>query len=63
MAKGGTNSLFGSFSCGKNRSFLSHIIRKTMVAQALSSFVYLSPLCEGEIEWQDDTDNSEVIAI
>ena len=34
-----------------------------MVAQALSSFVYLSPLCEGEIEWQDDTDNSEVIAI
>jgi len=63
MVEGGTNSLFSSFSCGKNRSFLSHIIRKTMVAQAPSSSIYLSPVCEGEIEWQDDTDNSEVIAI
>ena len=30
-----------------------------MVTQAPSSSVYLSPVCEGEIEWQDDTDSNE----
>ena len=34
-----------------------------MVAQAPSSSIYLSLICEGEIEWQDDMDSSEVIAI
>ena len=61
MAESGVD--FGSFPCGENRSFISYIIRKTMVAQALSSFDYLSPVCEGEIEWQDDTDSNEPIAI
>jgi len=63
MAEGGTDSLLSSFSCGKNRSFLSYIIGKTMVAQALSSSVYLSPVCEREIEWQGDMGSNEPITI
>ena len=63
MAEGRTDSLLGSFSYGKNRSFLSHIIGRTVVAQAPSSSIYLSLVCEGEIKPQNDMDGSEPITI
>ena len=63
MAEGGSNSLLNSFSYGKDRSFLSYITRKTMVTQASPDSVYLSPVYEGKIEWQNDADNNKPITI
>ena len=63
MAEGRTDSLLGLFSYGKNRSFQSHIIGRTVVAQAPFSSIYLSLVSEGEIKPQNDMDGSEHITI
>ena len=51
MAEGGPDSLFGLFSCGKDRSFLSFTVGKVMAAQALLNSIHLSPVRERKIEW------------
>ena len=50
MVEGGANSLLGMLSCSKNRSFIPHIIRKTVIAQTLAGPVYLSLMRERKIE-------------
>ena len=48
-------SFFSSFPCGQNESILSCAFGKALVAQTPIGPVHLSPVCEREIEWQDDT--------
>ena len=56
MVKGRPDSLLSSIPCGENRSFLPYTIMKAMAAQASPHSIHLSPMCEREIEWQDDMD-------
>ena len=50
MVEGGANSFIGTLSCSKNRSFIPHIIRKTVIAQTSASPIYLSSMHERKIE-------------
>ena len=63
MAEGGADSLLGLLSCSENKSFISHIIGKTVVAQTSTGPIYLSLMGERKIEWQDDTDSGKPITI
>ena len=63
MVEGGANSLLGMLSCSKNRSFIPHIIGKTIVAQISNGPIYQSSMRERKIEWQDDTDNGKPVAL
>ena len=49
MVESGSNSLLGSFSCGKEKSFLSYITGKTMAAQASPNSFHLSPIVKGRL--------------
>ena len=63
MFEGRTNSLLSPIPCGEDGSFLSYTIGKAMATQALPHSVHLSPVCEREIEWQDDMDSNKPIPI
>ena len=49
MAKSGADSLLGPFAYSEIKSFISYIIRKTMVAQTPTGPVYLSSIREGRL--------------
>ena len=63
MVESRANSFLGSLPCNENRSFIPHVIGKTVVTQAPTSSVYLSLVCESKIEWQDDTDSSKLVTL
>ena len=42
----------------ENGNLLPYTTGKAMVAQASFHSIHLSPVCEREIEWQDDMDCS-----
>ena len=48
---------------GQNGSILPCAFGKTLVTQTLTSPVHLPPMCEGKIEWQDDTYSDEPLAV
>ena len=58
-----TNSLFGQFPRGENRGLIPHAIGKTVVALAPTGPIYLSLMCEGKVEWQNDTNSDKSIAL
>ena len=56
-------SLYSSLPRGQNGSILPCAFGKALVTQTPTSPVYLSPMCEGKIEWQDDTHSGEPFAV
>jgi len=63
MVESGANSLLDMLLCSQNKSFIQHIIGKTVVAQISVSPVYLSSMRERKIEWQDDTDSGKPVTL
>ena len=47
----------------QNGSILPYAFGKALVTQTPTSPVHLPPMCEGKIEWQDDTYNGEPFTV
>ena len=56
-------SLSSSLPRSLNGSILPYAFRKALVTQTPTSLVHLPPMCEGKIEWQDDTHIGEPFAV
>ena len=63
VVKGGPYSFLISVPCGKDRGLISCAIGEAIVAQTPISPIYLSLVCEGKDEWQNDTHSSKFLAI
>ena len=56
-------SLSSSLPRSQNGGILPCAFGKALVAQTPTSPVHLPPMCEGKIEWQDDTHSGEPFAV
>ena len=54
---------YSSLPRSQNGSILPCAFGKALVTQTPTSPVHLPPMCEGKIEWQDDTHNGEAFTI
>ena len=56
-------SLSSSLPRSQNGSILPCTFGKALVTQTSTSPVHLPPMCEGKIEWQDDTYSGEPFVV
>ena len=63
MVEGRPYSLSSSLPRSQNGSILPCTFGKALVTQTSTSPVHLPPMCEGKIEWHDDTHSVEPFAI